>query len=168
MQKSIVALLSLLTILSLPAVSSTAVAATAVGPQLQATATVSGKCVVSATTNVAFGLIDPTTDANYDGTGTIVTKCSKNTSAFIFITPTVAGPLAMRSITTNDSITYGLYNESGRTTAFPSAAGGAKTSQTGASRTTTVFGRVVVGNNVNDAIAAADNYTQALTATIEW
>ena len=164
MKMQIVTLLALLSLLSLPALSC---AANATGT-LAATATVSAKCVVDSTTNVAFGTVDPTTAGNYDGTGTIVTHCSKNTQVFIWVAPSVVGTLKMTSPTTLDSITYALFSNTGRTTAFPSVTGGAKATQPGTPVTTTLYGRVVVASGVNDTIAAATDYTQALTATIEW
>ncbi len=164
MNKPMVTYLVSLFLLSLPVVS---LAANATG-SLNATATVAAKCVVNSTTNVAFGSIDSTTNGNYDGAGSIVTHCTKNTLEFLFVAPSVVGPLKMTSPTTLDSITYGLYSDAARTTAFPSVTGGAKTTQPGTAVTTNIYGRVVVSSGVNDAVASAGDYTQALTATIEW
>jgi spore coat protein U-like protein len=166
MKKQIVTLLLPLSILAIPALS---LAATANDTEtLIATASVSAKCVINNTTNVAFGTVDPTTNGNYDGAGSIVTHCSKNTLEFLWIAPSIAGALKMTSPTTLDSITYALYSDAGRTTAFPSATGGAKTIQSGSAIVTNVYGRVVVAAGVNNTIAAANDYTQSLTATIEW
>jgi spore coat protein U-like protein len=177
MKKQIVSILLPLSLLSVPLmaladVSGTGTAtangaATATGT-LIATASVSAKCVIDSTTNVVFGSIDPTSNGNYDGAGTIITHCSKNTLEFLWIAPSVAGVLKMTSPTTLDSITYGLYSDIGRTTAFPAVTGGAKITQPGTPVTTTIYGRVVVSNGVNNTVAAANDYTQALTATIEW
>ena len=164
MKKRIATLLASAFLVLIPVIS---LAATATGT-LIATATVAAKCAVDSTTNVAFGSIDPTTFGNYDGTGTIVTHCTKNTLEFLFVAPSVTGPLKMTSPTTTDTITYGLYSNTARTTAFPSVTGGAKTTQPGTPVTTTIYGRVVVASGVNDTITAASDYTQALTATIEW
>lgn len=163
MKKRIVTLVASLSLLSLPAMS---FALTATG-SLNATASVTAKCVVKSTTNVAFGAVDPTTNANYDGAGTVITQCTKNTLGFLFVAPTVGTVLTMASATTLDSITYALYSDVGRTLTFPSVTG-AKTIQPGTPLTTNIYGRVVVASGQNDAIAAADDYTQALTATIEW
>jgi spore coat protein U-like protein len=177
MKKYIATVLVPLSLLALPAMALAAVtgtgsggdtgAATATGT-LIATATVSAKCTVRSTTNVVFGSIDPTSNGNYDGAGSIVTQCSKNTLEFLWIAPSVAGPLKMTSPTTLDTITYALYSNAARTTAFPSVTGGAKTTQPGSPVSTNIYGRVVVASGVNDTIAAASDYTQALTATIEW
>ncbi len=164
MNKQMLTIFATATLMSLPTV---VCAATAIGT-LNATAFVTAKCIVSSTTNVVFGSIDPTTNGNYDGAGTIVTKCSKGTLEFLFIAPSVAGPLAMKSPTTLDSINYSLYSDAGRTSTFPGVLGGAKTTQSGTAVTTNVYGRVVVGTGINDTITAASDYTQALTATIEW
>jgi spore coat protein U-like protein len=165
MKKQMITLATAMTLLSLPAM---ALAATATGT-LNATASVSAKCFLRSTTNVAFGEIDPTTNGNYDGTGTIVTHCTKGTLSLLFIAPTVPGALAMASVATPaEQITYALYTNAGATTPFPSAAGGAKTVQPGGQVTTTIYGRVVVASGTNDMVAAASDYTQALTATIEW
>ena len=176
MKKQIVKLLVPLSLLVFPALSIAAVTGTGSGGAsgstasgtLIATASVSAKCVVTSTTNVVFESVDPTTNGNYDGAGSIVTKCSKGTLEFLFVAPSVAGTLAMKSPTTLDSITYGLYSDVARTKVFPNVTGGAKTTQPGTSVSTTLYGRVVVASGVNDAIAAASDYTQALTATIEW
>jgi spore coat protein U-like protein len=161
-----------LSAISLAAVTGTGIGATtgsaSASGTLIATANVSANCVVDSTTNVVFGSVNPTSNGNYDGVGTIVTHCSKNTLEFIWIAPSVAGPLQMTSPTTADSISYGLYSNAGRTTAFPSVTGGVKTMQPGTAVTTSIYGRVVVGRGVNDAIAAGSDYIQALTATIEW
>jgi spore coat protein U-like protein len=167
MNKQLVTILMLLSLMVLPALSEAAETAND-SETLIATATVSAKCVIISTTNVAFGAVDPTNNGNYDGAGTVVSRCSKNTLEFLFIAPSIAGPLKMTSPTTLDSITYALYSNAGRTTAFPSVTGGAKTTQPGTSVTTTIYGRVVVGRGVNDTVAAASDYTQSLTATIEW
>ena len=148
MKKQIVTLLVPLSLLALPALSLAAVTGTGMGANtgsatatgtLIATASVSAKCVITSTTNVVFTSVDPTTNGNYDGAGSIVTKCSKGTLEFLFVAPTVAGALAMKSPTTLDSITYGLYSDAARTTAFPSVTGGAKTTQPGTSVTTNLY-----------------------------
>jgi spore coat protein U-like protein len=177
MKKQIVTLLVPLSLLGLPAMSLAAVTGTGIGAAtgaatatgtLIATATVSAKCNVVSTTNVVFGSVDPTNNGNYDGAGSIVTQCSKNTLEFLWIAPTVSGPLKMTSPTTLDTITYALYSDATRTTPFPSVTGGAKTTQPGTPVTTNIYGRVVVARGVNDTIAAGSDYIQALTATIEW
>jgi spore coat protein U-like protein len=164
MKKQIFTLVASLFVLSLPAISLGGSATNT----LNATASVNAKCVVKSTTNVAFGSVDTTTYANYDGAGTVITQCTKGTPGFIFVAPSVAGVLRMTSPTTLDNITYSLYSDSGRTTLFPSATGGAKTAQVGTPVTTNIYGRVVVASGVNDAVGSASDYTQALTATIEW
>jgi spore coat protein U-like protein len=164
MKKQIFTVVASLSLLTLPAASFAASAF----DTLNATASVTAKCVVRSTVDVAFASVDPTTDGNYDGAGNIVTKCSKNTPAYIFIAPSVAGALAMVSVTTGDSISYGLYTDAGRSTAFPSVTNGAKTAQPGTPVTTNIYGRVVVASGVNDTVAAASDYTQALKATIEF
>lgn len=164
MKKQIFIAVAAVSLFSIPSMS---MAATATGT-LKATTSVTAKCVIKSTTDVAFASVDPTTNANYDGAGTIVTQCTKNTPQFLFVAPTVAGALKMTSASTSDSITYGLYSDAGRSAAFPSAAGGTKIAQLGTPLTTNLYGRVVVASGVNDAVSAAADYTQALTATIEW
>lgn len=163
MKKKIVTLVASLSLLSLPAMSFASTATNS----LNATAKVTAKCVVRSTTDVAFASVDPTTNANYDGAGTITTQCTKGTLGFLFVTPTAGTELKMASATTTDTISYALYSDSGRTIAFPSATG-AKTAQPGTPQTTNIYGQVVVASGQNDMVAAADDYTQALTATIEW
>jgi spore coat protein U-like protein len=177
MKMQLVTLLVPLSLCMLPTVVLAAVtdtgAGAATGPAaatgtLIATATVSAKCVITSTSNIVFAAIDPTSNGNYDGAGAVVTKCTKGTLEFLYVAPSVAGTLAMKSPTTLDSISYGLYSDAVRTTAFPSVSGGAKTTQPGSPVTTSIYGRVVVSSGVNDTIAAASDYTQALTVTIEW
>jgi spore coat protein U-like protein len=177
MKKKIASQLVLLFLLALPALSMAAVTGTGTGGNtgpasatgtLIATATVAASCVVTNTTNIVFAAINPTINGNYDAAGSIVTRCSKGTLEFLFVAPSVAGALTMKSPTTLDSITYGLYSDAARTTAFPSVTGGAKTIQSGTSVTTNIYGRVVVASGINDSIAAASDYIQSLTATIEW
>jgi spore coat protein U-like protein len=163
MKNQIVTLLVPLSLLALPALS---VAATDTDT-LNATASVTAKCNIVSTTNLEFGSIDPTTNGNYDGVGSIKTHCSKGTPQSLFIT-TPTGGLKMTSATTKDSIIYGIYSDTARTTAFPSAVSGTKTPHSGIATTTSVYGRVVVSDNQNNNITAGSDYTQALTATIEW
>lgn len=161
--KRITTILASLTIAAIPAAS---LAATTTGT-LNATATVTAKCIVESTANVVFGAIDPTVNANYNGSGSITTRCTKNTQTFLYVAPTVAGLLQMHSTTTNDDITYGLFSDAGRTISFPSATGGAKTAHPG-TLTTQLYGKVVVASGQNDTVTAASDYIQALTATIEY
>ncbi|MSN26081.1 MAG: fimbrial major subunit CsuA/B family protein [Geobacter sp.] len=161
--KKIATILASVAIAGLPAAS---FAATASGT-LNATATVTAKCLVTSTADVVFGAIDPTVNADYTGAGSITTRCTKNTPTFLFVAPTVAGPLRLHSNTTLDDITYGLYSDSARLTAFPSTTGGAKTAHPG-NLTTSLYGKVVVASGINDTVAAASDYSQALTATIEY
>jgi spore coat protein U-like protein len=166
MKKQILSLVATLSLLSLPSLSSTAVAAN-VNQPLEATAKVTAKCIVRSATNIAF-TVDSTVYANYDATGTVVTRCSKGTPVFIFVAPTTAGAALEMKSGTAEKITYAIYSDTGRTTVFPSATGGAKVASLGADLVTSIYGRVVVASGVNDTVLAADNYTQALTATIEW
>jgi spore coat protein U-like protein len=163
MKKQIVTLLLPLSLLALPALS---VAATDTDT-LSANASVIAKCNIVSTTNLEFGSIDPTTNGNYDGVGSIKTHCSKGTPQSLFITPPVGG-LKMTSATTSDSIIYGIYSDTARTTAFPSAVSSTKTPHSGIATTTSVYGRVVVSDTQNNSIKAGTDYTQSLTATIEW
>ncbi len=126
------------------------------------------KCVINGTTDVNFGAVDPTTNGNYDGTGTIVTHCSKGTPQSLFINPTVAGVLKMTSPTTKDSIIYGIFSDTARTAPFPTAVSSTKTAHPGNAMTTSVYGRVIVSSTQNNMVASAEDYTQSLTATIEW
>jgi spore coat protein U-like protein len=162
-KKQIITLLVPLSLLMLPALS---VAATDTDT-LNATATVTAKCNIVSTKNLAFGNVDPTTNANYDGEGSIKTHCSKGTLQSLFITPPVGG-LKMTSTTTNDSIIYGIYSDATRATAFPSAVSSTKSAHSGSATETKVYGRVVVSDTQNNSISAGSDYTQALTATIEW
>ena len=104
MKKQIVTLLVPLSLLALPALSLAAVTGTGMGANtgsatatgtLIATASVSAKCVITSTTNVVFTSVDPTTNGNYDGAGSIVTKCSKGTLEFLFVLSLLATSLTI-------------------------------------------------------------------------
>jgi spore coat protein U-like protein len=158
-------IITLLVPLSLMALPSLSVAANA-NTTMEATATVSAKCNIIKTSDMAFAPVDPTTNGNYDGVGTIKTHCSKGTLQSIYITTPAAG-FKMSSTTTPDSIIYGIYTTAARDIAFPTAAGTPKTAHSGSATETSIFGRVLVSDTQNKSITAG-NYSQTLTVNIDW
>jgi len=74
----------------------------------------------------------------------------------------------MTSPTTKDTITYAIYSDTARSIVFPSTVGSTKTPHPGTAMTSNVYGRVVVSDTQNNTISAGSDYTQSLTATIEW
>jgi spore coat protein U domain-containing protein, fimbrial subunit CupE1/2/3/6 len=99
---------------------STAPAATATG-SFQVTATVAATCLVSSTSNVAFGAYDTTVATNLQATGTVGITCTKNTAITSIDLNLGANPTGATRRMTNgtDFITYELYKPS---TVTPGAA----------------------------------------------
>src|SRR5262245_37146974 len=93
------------------ALPSAAPAATANG-SFQVTATVSATCLVSSTSNVAFGAYDTTVATNLQATGTIGITCTRNTaitSIDLNLGANAAGVVRRMNAGGADFIAYELY-----------------------------------------------------------
>lgn len=145
---------------------------------LSITASVTGKCIVSSTSAVAFGAYDPvttnaSTGADLDGTGSVGIKCTPGDGVSISLDSganasgnqrRMQGPSGSSSAFMN----YSLYSDSARTTAWGNGSNGASvqtiTASTSSSeRTFTVYGRVPKGQDVNvgsfsDTVQATVNF----------
>lgn len=119
--------------------------------------------ITTSASTINFGNYDPTSPSNNDnGTGSFGFKCTKGTPYKVYITP------AARVMTSGaESLSFELYSDSGRTSAFPStnAAGisGSATSN-GTEITTNIYGRILTGQDVTQG----NTFTQTLTATVDY
>jgi spore coat protein U-like protein len=125
---------------------------------MSVTMSVGNNCTISAGT-LAFGAYDPVS-ANAttakDGAATLAVNCTNGSTATITlgqgsnadVASTDAAPLR-RAISGSDYLSYALFSDSGRTTAWGNTAGtGAGYTGTGGSTNVTVYGRVPAGQNV--------------------
>ena len=131
------------------------------------TLTVQKACTVTAS-DMVFGTHDFTEATNIDNTSTISVKCTKGTSYGVALSKgNGASETArvMKGATTADTVAYALYNDSGRTVNWGTAAG-ALTGQTGtgSAQSLTVYGRVapaalnVTPDNYSDIVAVSVTY----------
>jgi spore coat protein U-like protein len=125
------------------------------------TADVQGSCIVTSTTDIAFGTYDPS-DANFttplDKAGSVDVRCVKGMSPTVTLdqgqngTGTCAAPArAMKEATSGELLNYQIYSDSGHATVWGCAAAN-NVAFTAASSTTattlTTYGRVPAGQNV--------------------
>ena len=133
-------------------------------------ANVSKNCSIT-TTPVAFGVYDPVV-ANagtpLDGAGAVIVTCTKGAGTRIDLNdganPT--GGTRRMSAGGGNFLTYQLYQDTGRTTAWGSGTGVGQTitgAPSKAARTFTVFGRVPAGQDV-----PAGSYADTVVATINF
>jgi len=158
-------------LLSIGAATTTEAANTAQA-NLSVTASVTANCTIS-TTAVAFGAYDPITanaSTALDGTGSVSVTCTSGASAKVTLdqganadtgsTDTVPA----RRLTDGSShyLSYTLYQDSGRTTAWGNtAATGVASTGTGSAVSLSVYGSVSSGQNV-----PAGSYADTVVATV--
>jgi spore coat protein U-like protein len=125
------------------------------------TASVQGSCIVTSTTDIAFGAYDPS-DANFttplDKSGSVDVRCVKGMSPTVTLdqgqngTGSCAAPArAMKEATSGELLNYEIYSDSSHSSVW-----GCDTSNdvafTAASSTTattlTTYGRIPAGQNV--------------------
>jgi spore coat protein U-like protein len=123
------------------------------------TANVQGSCLVTSTTDIAFGTYDPA-DANFatplDKNGSVDVRCVKGMSPTVTLdqgqngTGTCAAPARAMS-DGSQSLSYDIYSDSGHAAAWGCAASN-DVAFTAASSTTattlTTYGRIPAGQNV--------------------
>lgn len=155
MKKIVIVLVAALAV----AMAGVAMAATATN-NLTASATAISSCRIDSVSNVAFGNYDPTDSTdNTAGSGSIVSRCTKNTTYRIYITGT-------RTMTDGtDLLEFDLYSDAGRTSVFPSTFAGATpaTAANNSPTTTNVYGKIPAQDNVQ-----AGSYSATLSATVEY
>ena len=125
------------------------------------TADVQGSCIVTSTTDIAFGTYDPS-DVNFttplDKNGSVDVRCVKGMSPTVTLdqgqngTGSCAAPArAMKEGTTNELLSYAIYSDSGHANGWGCGATN-DVSFTAASSTTattlTTYGRIPAGQNV--------------------
>ncbi len=124
----------------------------------QVLANVQATCSVSAT-NLDFGQYDPLSVTPKDGSSSISVTCTNGTTYGVAVTTptarTMTGPLGA-------TLTYGLFNETTRSTGFNvpnnSATGN------GTAQAISVFGRIPVGQ----IAARAGAYTDTVNVTVTY
>jgi len=135
-----------------------AMAAT-VTDSLTSTATVAANCNVQSVTNLDFGAYDPTNaTADDDGVGNVQFRCTKGTAYGMYVT----GAKTMTDGT--DTMNFEIYQESGRTTAWPSVSPGVGS---------TAVDNTTIQNDIYGRIAALQDvqvgtYNGSVTVTIEY
>ena len=127
---------------------------------LDVTASVNGTCTISSTTDVAFGVYDPTDSTdNTVGQGSATIRCTKGTSygTYIVRTNTMNGPGA-------NTLTYELYTDAARTVAYPDATVGTPdTAPSNGPISLDIYGKITALQDVE-----AGAYTESVTFTVEY
>ena len=139
---------------------------------LSVSATVSANCTIT-TNAVAFGAYDPVvTNAStaLDGTGTVTVTCTSGSSGTLTLGQgsnadagsADATPLRRMSDGGTNHLSYGLYSENTRTTAWGNTAlTGVSHTGTGTATALTVYGRIPAGQN-----KPAGSYSDTVLATV--
>lgn len=153
-------------------VSSSVVYAGTATSNLTVSSSVSANCSIT-TTPLSFGEYDPVVanaSANLDSTGTVSVTCTDGASATIALGQgsnadagsTDGAPLRRMSDGGTNYLSYNLYSDSARTTAWTNdAAGDVATTGTGTADEHTIYGRVTAGQNV-----PAGSYNDTVIATV--
>jgi spore coat protein U-like protein len=139
---------------------------------LSVTATVSANCSIT-TAPVAFGAYDPVTanaTSPLTSTGTVTVTCTSGASGTITLGQgsnpgtgsTDGAPVRQLKDAGTDVLSYSLYQDAGRATAWGNTAGtGVASTGTGAATNLTVYGSVAAGQNV-----PAGSYSDTVVATV--
>jgi spore coat protein U-like protein len=171
MRKILLGLAAASTLLAMPAYAAVETKTT----DLSVTATVVKSCAIASTSTLDFGQVKGN-DADIDSTGSITFTCSDTTPYFVSAdngANNLTGQRRMQSKTlaTPAYLTYDIYSNSGRTTAFPTSApitldGSGDTGGTGDGnpKTLTVYGRIPAGFHM----PAPDNYLDTVVLTVTY
>jgi len=141
------------------AITSGSVYAATATDTLTVSATVSDQCRVKSVTDINFGVYDPTEETTpTDADGDFTFKCTKDTGYDLYIT-------GARSMTDGtNTISYELYTNSGRTTAWSTTSPGVTgTSASNADDTRGIYGRITPAQDV-----PAGSYSGTVTITVEY
>jgi len=143
---------------------------------LTATITIKSNCHLTATSEVSFGTVDPTTPSNVSGAGSISVACTKGTTISSIVLNqgnNFGGSTRRMSDGTGDFVAYELYTDSSHTTLWgdnTSGIGGAlasgftASSSAGAAQSFSVYGLVranavdVPANTYNDTVNVTVNF----------
>ena len=139
-------------------ISAKAMAATDTN-NLTSTVVVPAICNIESVTNLDFGTYDPTSGTNDDdGVGDVGFRCTKGTGYDVYIT----GARTMTDGT--DTLNFEMYQESGRTTAWPSASVGVTgTAASNAVITLDIYGRITALQDVE-----AGTYNGTVVVTVQY
>jgi spore coat protein U-like protein len=149
-------------------VPSAALAGTAVG-SIGVSATVSSSCSVTGNA-VNFGAVAPLSGSNFDASGSIVVTCTNGTA---WTASAAAGngtgaTVAARKMTaTPNVLSYNLYIDSGHATVWGDGTLSTSTisgTGTGTAQTTTIYGRVPLGQTS----VPAGSYSDSVSVTITY
>jgi spore coat protein U-like protein len=99
------------------------------------TATIAGGCSVDSATNLVFGAYTPAADT--DGTSAVTCNCIVGTKYSAYVN----GTRTAHSSSTGSDLSFQLYSDSGRSTAFPTVAGALAIGSSGVFPVT-VYGRM--------------------------
>ena len=130
------------------------------------TATIAAKCNLSAT-DINFGSVGLLT-ANVDATGTLNVQCTNTTPYTVSINGGLSAatdPTLRKMTLSTNSVTYGIYSDSTRTTAWGSLAGATIAGTgTGLTQSLTMYGRVPP----QSPAPPPGNYSDTLIATVTY
>ncbi len=136
---------------------------------LTVNATVTKNCTVS-TSALAFGSYDPVVanaSANLDGTGGVTVACTRGATASIALGSgsNASGAARRMGDGTGNFLTYELYSDSGRATAWSNGAGALtlNAAPSRAARDFTVYGRIAGNQDV-----PAGTYGDTVVATVNF
>jgi spore coat protein U-like protein len=139
---------------------------------LSVSASVADNCIIS-TSPLAFGSYDPISanaSSALDNTGSVSVTCTSAASANVTLGQgsnadsgsTDAAPLRRMADGSSHYLSYSLYSDSDRSTAWGNTAGtGVDHTGTGESASLTVYGRISAGQNV-----PAGSYSDTVVATV--
>lgn len=135
---------------------------------LSVTANVVSSCMVNSTTTLAFGAIAAGT-LPINNNGSVTFTCSSGTPWFVTANNgSNASGSQPRMVSSGQYLSYNIYSDNGRTTAFPTALGTLGSGNTGGTgtggqQTVTVYGQVP-----SQLLPPAGTYTDTVTLTINW
>jgi spore coat protein U-like protein len=130
---------------------------------LNVTATIPSKCIITSVSDISFGTYDPV-DQNssnpLDADGSVQFRCVKRTTYWVYIT----GTRQMQGPQQGDVLNFELYSDSQRTQIFPDQkTGSGEQAGNFNAITKTIYGRVPANQD-----AAFGDYSRTLTVTVEW
>jgi spore coat protein U-like protein len=139
---------------------------------LSVSASVADNCTIS-TSALAFGSYDPISanaSSDLDNTGSVSVTCTSGASANVTLGQgsnadtgsTDAAPLRRMADGSSHYLSYSLFSDTNRSTAWGNTSGtGVDHTGTGSSASLTVYGRITAGQNV-----PAGSYSDTVVATV--
>jgi spore coat protein U-like protein len=132
------------------------------------TANVLSTCNTVTATTLAFGDYDSLSGSDKDTTSTISVTCTSGTSFSIKLNGGDNGTISARNLKEDagtDTLSYGLYTDSSRSTVWGDGVTGSDVTGTGTGSavTETVYGRISGGQTKNTG-----SYTDTITVTVDY